>query len=90
MSPLDALWHFINLLAPAWIVAALMAMGLKLLWRRELKNLSWQRLALWGGMGGSIGILAALWLLGRDGKVMGYGLMVLAISLPQWFLSLRR
>ncbi len=90
MSPLDALWHFANLLAPAWIAAALMAFGLKQLWRRELKNLSWRRLALWGGIGGCLGIMAALLLLGRDGKVAGYGLMILAIALPQWLLSLRR
>lgn len=90
MSPLDALWHFTNLLAPAWIVAALMAAGFKQLWRREFKSLSWRRLALWGGIGGSIGIVGALLVLGRDGKVAGYGLMILAIAVPQWALSLRR
>lgn len=90
MTPLDALWHLTNLLAPAWVVAALMALGFKLLWRRDLKALAWRRLALWGGMGGCVGVLAALALWGRDGKMLGYGLMILAIALPQWLLSLRR
>lgn len=90
MSPLDALWHLVNLFAPAWVVAALMAMGLKLLWRRELKSLPWKRLALWGGLGGCLGVVAALALLGRDGKMAGYGLMIVAIALPQWGLTLRR
>ncbi|MFY7864488.1 hypothetical protein [Roseateles sp.] len=89
MSPLDAFWHLSNLFAPAWLVAALMAAGAKLLWRRELKARRWQDLTLWGGIGGSLGVIAALLLLGRDGKMAGYGLMLLGISLPQCYLSLR-
>lgn len=89
MSPLDALWHLTNLLAPAWVVAALMAAGLKLFWRRELKSLSWLPLVLWGGLGGCVGTVLALALLGRDGKMAGYGLMILSIALPQWGLTLR-
>jgi hypothetical protein len=90
MNLLDAFWHLSNWLAPAWFVAALMAAGLKLLWRRELKSLAWRRLVLWGGVGGCLGLFAALLLLGRDGRVAGYGLMILTIALPQWVLSLRR
>ena len=89
LSPLDAFWHLSNLFAPAWSVAALMALGAKLLWRRELKTRSWQNLTLWGGVGGSLALLLALLLLGRDGKMAGYGLMLLGISLPQCYLSLR-
>jgi hypothetical protein len=89
MSPLNAIWHLANWLAPAWCVAAMMALGLKLLWRRELRTLAWRRLLIWGGVGGSAGLLVALLLLGRDGKMAGYGLMILAIALPQWWLSQR-
>jgi len=90
LSPLDALWHIANLFAPAWAVAALVAVAAKLLWRRELKSLAWRRLALWGAAGGSLAVVAALVLLGHDGKMLGYGLMLLGISLPQWWLMLRR
>ncbi|HEX2013486.1 MAG TPA: hypothetical protein VJN44_21330 [Roseateles sp.] len=90
MSVLDFFWHLCNFLAPAWVVAALMAAGLKLLWHRELQARPWGRLALWGGIGGSLGLVAALALLGRDGKMAGYGLMICAIALPQWLLSLKR
>ena len=86
MNPLDAFWHFANFFAPAWFVAALLALFSKLLWRQA----SWQRLALWGGIGGSLGLLAALVLLGRDGKMLGYGLMLLGVALPQWGLQLKR
>ena len=90
MSPIDAFWHICNLFMPAWTVAALLAGSAKLVWRRELKALSWKRLALWGAAGGSLAIIAALILLGRDGKMLGYALMLVGISLPQWWLTLRR
>ncbi len=89
MSPLDALWHLLNFLAPAWAVAALVAALAKLLWRQELKGQTWRRLALWGGIGGSLGLIAALALFGRDGKMAGYGLMIGAVALPQWWLAFR-
>jgi hypothetical protein len=90
LSPIDAFWHLSNLFAPAWIVAALMALFIKLLWRREFKTLAWRRLALWGAAGGSLAVIGSLVLLGHDGKMLGYGLMLLGISLPQWLLMLRR
>ena len=90
LSPIDAFWHITNLFAPAWIVAALMAFFIKLLWRRELKALAWRRLALWGAAGGSLGLIAALAWLGHDGKMLGYGLMLVGISLPQSVLMIRR
>ncbi|OYU27808.1 MAG: hypothetical protein CFE41_08635 [Burkholderiales bacterium PBB2] len=89
MNVLDAFWHLSNFFLPAWAVAALMAGGAKLLWRRELKALAWRRLTVWGGWGGSAGLILALVLLGRDGKMLGYGLMLLGISLPQCILSFR-
>jgi hypothetical protein len=89
LNPLDAFWHLSNFFLPAWAVAALMAGGAKLLWRRELKALAWRRLTVWGGWGGSAGLILALVLLGRDGKMLGYGLMLLGISLPQCILSFR-
>lgn len=90
MSPVDAFWHFANFLAPAWVLAALMALGLKLLWRREYKGLAWRRLTLWGGVGGMLGLIAALALLGRDGKMLGYAMLIAGVALPQWWLTLRR
>jgi hypothetical protein len=89
VNPLDALWHLGNLFLPAWGVAVFQAAGVKLLWRQQSRGLAWRRLALWGGLGGSVGVIAALLLLGRDGRMAGYGLMLLGISLPHWWL-LRR
>ena len=86
LSPIDAFWHLSNLFAPAWIVAALMALLIKLLWRREFRTLAWRRLALWGSAGGSLAVIVALAWLGHDGKMLGYGLMLVGISVPQWWL----
>jgi len=90
VSPLDAFWHLSNFFVPAWAVAGLVAALAKLLWRRELKSLAWRRLALWGAVGGSLALIAALLVLGQDGKMLGYGLMLLGISASQWWLMLRR
>jgi hypothetical protein len=89
VNPLDAFWHIANFFAPAWGVAAILALAAKLLWRQSYGSVAWGRLALWGGLGGSLGLLAALALLGRDGKMLGYGLMLLTVALPQWILGLR-
>ncbi|CAM4057623.1 hypothetical protein [Roseateles saccharophilus] len=91
MSPIDALWHLANLFAPAWGLAALLALAVKGLWRREARALRWLKLWGWGGTGGTAAIVAALVLLGHDGKMAGYALLVLGVALPQWWLlSFRR
>lgn len=91
MSPIDAFWHLANLLAPPWLVAALLALAVKAVWRRSTHSLAWRRLWWWGGLGGTVGLLAALAWLGRDGQAAGYGLLLLGVALPQWWmLSFRR
>lgn len=86
MSPLDAFWHIANLFAPAWGLAALLALAIKGLWRREARSLAWRRLWVWGTAGGSAAVILSLALLGRDGKMVGYALLILGVALPQWWL----
>ena len=90
MNVLDAFWHIANLFAPAWGVALLVAALAKLIWRSELKSVSWRRMAVWGAAGGSVAVVLALALLGHDGRIVGYGLMLVGISLPQWWLLTRK
>jgi O-antigen ligase len=91
MSPLDAFWHLANLFAPAWGVAALLAGAIKLVWRREAAGQRWMRLWGWGAAGGAVAVVISLALLGRDGKMAGYALLLLGVALPQWWLlSFRR
>ena len=90
MNVLDAFWHIANLFAPAWGVALLVAALAKLIWRADLKSVSWRRMAVWGAAGGSVAVVLALALLGHDGRIVGYGLMLVGISLPQWWLLTRK
>lgn len=90
MGPLDAFWHAANLFAPALCVALLQALAIKLIWRRELGSRSLQQLTLWGAAGGAAATVAALVLLGHDGKMLGYGLLLVGIALPQWWLIIKR
>ena len=86
MSPLDAFWHIANLFAPAWGLAALLAVAVKGLWRREPRALRWTRLWAWGAAGGALAVVISLVALGRDGKMAGYALLVLGVAVPQWWL----
>lgn len=90
MSPLDAFWHLSNLFLPAWAVAALMALSVKLIWRQAAGGLGWRPLLLWGGAGGSMATVLAVFALGKDGTMAGYGLMLAGVTLPIWALTLRR
>ena len=91
MTPLDAFWHVANLFAPAWGLAGLLAAAIKLAWWREARALRWRRLWGWGSAGGAAAVVLSLVLLGRDGKMAGYALLLLGVALPQWFLmSFRR
>jgi hypothetical protein len=74
MGPLDALMHLGNLFLPGVALGALAAALAKLLWRRELAPVSFQRLA----------VPAAL-AFGRDGKMATYAGMVLACALTLWW-----
>lgn len=90
MSPIDAFWHLLGLFLPAWLTAALAAAGAKLLWRSELRAVRWARLTLWAGAAGSMVLLGGMVLLGRDGRMLSYALMVLAAALALWWAGFPR
>ena len=85
MGPLDALWHLLNLLAPAVVLGGLAAALAKLLWRRALGAVRWRRLAGWGVAASVLALLGGLVLTGRDGRMATYGAMVLACALALWW-----
>jgi hypothetical protein len=90
MGPLDALWHALNFFAPAAGVALLAAAAAKLLWRRELAAIAWQRLALWGGLAGAAALVGGLVAFGRDGKMTTYAGLVAATALALWWAGFLR
>lgn len=85
MGPLDATWHLLNFFAPA-VGVALIASGLaKLLWRRELGGVAWQRLALWAAAAAALALLAGLVVFGRDGRMATYALLVTVVAVTLWW-----
>ena len=76
MSPYDAFWHLANFFAPAVFVGALTALFVKLLWRHELRTVSWRRLSAWGVGGSALVLVGGLVTFGRDGKMLTYALML--------------
>ena len=89
MGPLDAFWHLLNFLAPALGVGVITAALARLVWWRELRCVSYARLALWAVAGCAVGLLAALIVFGRDGKMAGYALMLAGGSLSLGWAGLR-
>lgn len=85
MGPLDALWHLLNLFAPAVGVALVSASLAKLIWRRDLALVPWRRLAVWAAIAGTLALIGGLAVFGRDGKMATYAGLVVASALALWW-----
>jgi hypothetical protein len=89
MGPLDAIWHLLNFIAPAWGVSLIAACLVKLLWRRALRQVPLSGLVLWSALAGmAVLVLGLLWF-GHDGRMATYGLLVLSTTLILWWKGLR-
>jgi hypothetical protein len=85
VGPLDALWHLLNFVTPAVGLGLLSAWGAKLLWRRELAAVRWQRLARDASLAGMVVSVAGLVAFRQDGRMLTYAAMVLACALMLWW-----
>ncbi len=85
MEPLDAVNHLINLLLPALGLAASAAGLAKLLWRKELKPVSWRRLALPAGLACAGVAVVGLVVSGHDGRMATYAAMVVVCAVMLWW-----
>lgn len=90
MNAFDFIWHLGNLFAVSVLFAMTAALGAKLIWRRALAAVRWQRLT------GSVTAVAMLVaaagfvVFGRDGRMATYGLMALAAALTLGWVGFRR
>ncbi len=85
MGPLDAIWHLLNFVAPAAGVALFAAAAVKMLWRRELRSVRWQRLAGWAAGAGALALAVGLLVFGRDGRIATYALLIGAAAAALWW-----
>jgi hypothetical protein len=89
LGPIDALWHLLNFFAPAIGVGLLAPMFAKLLWRRDLKVVTWRRLSVWTTGCCAAVLIAGLVLFGHDGKIATYAAMVATCALTMWWIGFR-
>jgi len=85
LGPLDAVWHLLNFFAPAFGVGCIAASFAKLVWRADLRSVSLARLALWSSGAAAIGLIAALVIFGRDGRMAGYAIVVVTAAFGLWW-----
>ncbi len=88
MSPLDAIWHVLNFLAPAVFVALFTAAGAKLVFAATVRQMAWQRLLRWAVLPTVSVAIVGLVVTGRDGAMLTYAAMVAAAALGVWFGSI--
>ncbi len=85
MGPLDVLFHLLNFLAPALVVAVLLAVAsLFSMKKRHVPSVIGSQLAI-NFIVGAVVLAGGLVLLGRDGKMSTYLVLVLAMATSQWW-----
>jgi hypothetical protein len=83
MGPLDFLIHLLGFLAPAFIVAALVALAARLVLPAASRR-GWFTSTLLNFFTGTLVLAAGLWFFGRDGKMATYAALVIAVATTQW------
>ena len=81
-----ALIHLLNFAAPAAALALLLVPASCLFVRNSAKTIAWWTQAAIVFAVGCAVLVAGLWFLGRDGKVLTYAALVLATATCQWLL----
>jgi hypothetical protein len=85
MTWFDFFLHLVNLIVPAFGVAALGAAITKLLWRRRLTQRRWHVLAGWSFAAGVVVTLASLAIFGNDGRMATYIALCAACAVALWW-----
>ncbi|MCA3239601.1 MAG: hypothetical protein ING32_15730 [Curvibacter sp.] len=86
MTLLDIFWHLLNFAAPALGLALLLPVLGRPFYKARDRLLPWWGQMLVNFLVGLAVLSAALWWFGRDGKMMGYALLVVAVASSQWLL----
>ena len=84
MGPLDLLDHLLNFVAPAAVLALLLAGAGRFVARPSGRLPRWWVLALVHFGVGCVVLLGGLVFFGRDGKMATYAVLVLAVATSHW------
>jgi len=83
----DILNHLLNFAAPALVLAVLLPLLSRLFMKKSAFRLVWWLQMMVNFVAGVVALLASVWWLGRDGKMLGYTALVLAVATSQWLLA---
>ena len=86
MTLFDILLHLLNFVAPAFALAVLLPLLTLVLMGKRGAILAWKGQILVNLVVGLATLFGALWWLGRDGKMTGYAMLVVAVASSQWLL----
>lgn len=87
MTLQDILLHLLNFAAPAFALAVLLPLLARPFFRKQAWLLPWWGQVLVNFVVGLLTLLASLWWLERDGKMMAYAALVLVVASTQWLLA---
>ena len=83
MGPLDTLNHLVNFLAPALVVALVLALLGPFLVRKRPGAQAFPAQVAINFVAGTVALLIGLWFFGNDGKMATYAAMLLLSSAAQ-------
>ncbi|MBB6577574.1 phosphoglycerol transferase MdoB-like AlkP superfamily enzyme [Comamonas odontotermitis] len=84
MPAIASLWHLLNFCAPAAFLAVLLVLARWVFARKVVPLLPWYGQLALHFLAGCAALFVALLWQGRDGSVVGYALLVLALATSQW------
>ena len=87
MSPLDLLFHVLNFLAPAALMAVLMVPLGRLVMRKQTPFAAWWIQIAANFSVCMITLWVGLWFFGRDGKMATYAALVVCAATSQWVMA---
>jgi len=89
MGLLDALIHVLNFALPAWGVAVLGTMLVRLVFRAAASRARLLWVIVVSGLAGTAALAAGLFLWDRDGRMATYGLLIAAEAAVWWWMVIR-
>jgi zinc transporter ZupT len=84
LSPLDFAVHLLSFVAPALVVAIVVALTGRLVLPRSGRPQRWWLPLTLNFLAGVAVLAAGLWWFGRDGKMATYAALVIAVATCQW------
>ena len=84
MGPIDFSIHLLSFFAPSFAVAVLVSLASRVLLPRNNQPKRWWLPVSLNFLAGAAALVGGLVLFGRDGKMLTYAAMLVAIASAQW------